>query len=168
MLRETPFKSTVFLALGTNIGNRRENLTRAREELEKQVTLVQSSSIYETSPWGLLDQPSFLNQVVEGRTRFDPYELLKFVKEIEIKMGRVTTERYGPRIIDIDILFFGDQALNTPNLVIPHPRMAERAFVLIPLAEIQPELIIPGNNLTVKELLEFVDISGILKIENHS
>jgi 2-amino-4-hydroxy-6-hydroxymethyldihydropteridine diphosphokinase len=128
--------------------------------------IIKSSSIYETPPWGVLDQPPFLNQVVEAHTDLSPLELLTFIKQIELEMGRVKSERYGPRLIDIDILLYGDQIINLPDLVIPHPYMIERAFVLVPLTEIQPNLVIPGENRIVKEFLNMVNTSGILMFKN--
>ncbi len=151
----------IFLALGTNLGDRSANLTQARLELSSQVSVQRCSGIYETPPWGFADQPSFYNQVLSGTTILSSTDLLKFVKEIEIKMGRVATFRNGPRLIDIDILLYGDLQLNTPELIIPHLRMHERGFVLVPLAEIAPEQIIPGLSKTVRQCLQQVDQSGI-------
>ena len=151
----------IFLALGTNLGDRPANLAQARLELSSQVSVQKCSGIYETPPWGFTDQPAFYNQIFFGTTCLSPTDLLKFAKEIEINMGRVATFRNGPRLIDIDILLYGDLQFNTPELIIPHPRMPERGFVLVPLAEIAPEQIIPGTGQTVWQRLQQVDQSGI-------
>lgn len=156
--------TTVLLALGTNLGDRLQNLKSVLQELSVQVKIEKVSSVYETPPWGYLDQPAFLNQVIGGQTSLAPHSLLSFVKNVEKNMGRVKTFQNGPRLIDIDILIFGEQIVTSPDLVIPHPRMAERAFVLVPLAEIEPARIIPGQELTVKELLMEMATSGIEKV----
>ena len=131
---------TAYLGLGSNTGHRLGNLERARELLAATVgiQILRSSSIYETEPWGLTDQPQFLNAAVKIQTSLAPGGLLAAAKGIEESMGRATTVRYGPRNIDVDILLFGDLVIDwhTPDLKIPHARMLERAFVLIPLAEI--------------------------------
>jgi len=155
--------STVYLALGSNLGDRLANLETANLELSVQFALEKKSPVYETPPWGYEQQPAFLNQVISGKTTLTPQNLLKFAKEIEHKMGRQETFRNGPRVIDIDILVFGDLTLNTPELVIPHPRIAERAFVLVPLVDIAPQLLIPGQKLLTSELLQTIDQSGIHK-----
>ncbi|MCX6055832.1 MAG: 2-amino-4-hydroxy-6-hydroxymethyldihydropteridine diphosphokinase [Chloroflexi bacterium] len=155
----------ILLALGSNLGDRKQNLARARKELEKKVTVIQTSSVYETPPWGILEQPAFLNQVVEIQSNLDPGMLLRFLKEIESGVGRTKTIRYGPRVIDIDILTYNDLLLDTPDLVIPHPRMFERAFVLVPLFEIQPDLTIPGSDYNVREILKTMDTTGIKRTE---
>lgn len=156
----------IMLALGSNLGDRPANLKRAREELSGSVTLVQESRIYETPPWGYVDQPAFLNQVLSANTALPAHDLLRFVKEVEKKMGRVDTFRNGPRVIDIDILLYGEQIIQTPDLVVPHPRMLERGFVLVPLAEIAPRLIVPGQTLTVADLCAKVDQAGIRRFES--
>ena len=118
------------------------------------MTIEQVSSIYETEPVGYWDQPWFLNAVCQGLTGLDPWSLLHVVKVIESELGRVPNFCNGPRIIDIDILFFEDRVMNTEALIIPHPRIAERPFVLTPLAEIAPQLIHPVAQKTIKQLLE--------------
>ncbi len=160
-----PQKTELFLALGTNLGDRLLNLETAKTKLSTKIAITQSSSVYETPPWGYLPQPAFLNQVLKASNLLDPFELLQFVKGIEQKMGRAKTFRNGPRLIDIDILVFGDQVIDTPDLVIPHPRMLERGFVLVPLAEIAPDLIIPGTQLSIKDHLQKIDQDGIHKIQ---
>jgi 2-amino-4-hydroxy-6-hydroxymethyldihydropteridine diphosphokinase len=138
---------TAYLGLGANVGDRLANLEWALELLNATggITVVKCSSIYETEPWGVKEQPRFLNAVVEVQTTLEPGALLSAGKEIEGRVGRVATVRYGPRTIDVDILLYGCLVVDwqTPDLQIPHPRMAERAFVLVPLAEIGGEIIHP-------------------------
>jgi 2-amino-4-hydroxy-6-hydroxymethyldihydropteridine diphosphokinase len=155
----------VFLALGSNLGDRLANLELAKTELSRKVSIENCSSVYETPPWGYLPQPAFLNQVISAVTILDPLELLKFAKSIEGKMGRTKTFRNGPRLIDIDLLLYGDWVMDTDDLVIPHPRMLERGFVLVPLAEIASELVIPRTGLTVKDHLHKLDQTVIRQIK---
>lgn len=154
---------TVFISLGTNLGDRENNLRVAREHLAGSVEISANSSIYQTQPWGVVDQPEFLNQVVRGITFLTPLRLLSFLKKIERRMGRVKTFRFGPRLIDLDILLYDDQQVCNPRLIIPHPRMHQRTFVLFPLAEIIPNQIIPGTGLTVRQHLVELDVTGIKK-----
>jgi len=121
---------TVFIGLGSNLGQREEHLAAARRALTPQVKLLQMSSIYETAPWGYADQPAFLNQVLRGETALQPLQLLRLFKRIERRLGRRETFHYGPRVIDLDILFYDDLILQTDSLQIPHPHLHERAFVL--------------------------------------
>ena len=151
----------IYLSLGTNLGNREMNLETARQELSLQVNILDCSSIYQTEPWGYLDQPEFLNQVLAVETSLSPRELLEYVKEIEQNIGRKPSVRYGPRIVDIDILFYGNRIIQEEDLVIPHPRLKDRAFVLVPLAEINPDLIYPGIDLSISDLLINVDLTGV-------
>ncbi|OGO41496.1 MAG: 2-amino-4-hydroxy-6-hydroxymethyldihydropteridine diphosphokinase [Chloroflexi bacterium RBG_16_57_9] len=148
----------VYLGLGSNLGDRAGHLKKALQCLERQVHLTAVSSIYETEPWGLKDQPYFLNLVAVGDTDLSPVDLLAFVKSIEQEMGRRPTIRYGPRLIDIDILFYDDQVIHLPGLQIPHPRLPERAFVLEPLAEVSPDLVHPVLGLSITELLARIQI----------
>lgn len=142
---------TVFISLGSNLGDRQANLLEARRRLGSKLSIHEASSIYETEPWGFADQPPFLNQVLAGETDLAPDDLLTLAKSIERRMGRRPTFRYGPRLIDIDILMVGQLRLETDQLELPHPRLTERAFVLIPLAEIAPDVMIPGTGFTAGE-----------------
>lgn len=123
--------------------------------------LRSSSPIYETPPWGIVDQPAFLNQVVQIETSLSPVKLLSFLKRLEAHLGRIPAERYGPRLIDIDILFYNNKIVERRKLKIPHPRLAERAFVLVPLADLAPQLRHPVSHKSVSEMLSQVDRSGI-------
>jgi 2-amino-4-hydroxy-6-hydroxymethyldihydropteridine diphosphokinase len=137
----------VYLALGSNLGDRQANLSAAIAKLEEQgIHTLRQSSLYETEPHGIRNQPWFLNQVVEAETRLLPRQLLLRIKKIERAMGRVPTVRNGPRPIDIDILLYERAKVKTAGLEIPHPRMLERRFVLEPLAELAPDLV-PGESL---------------------
>lgn len=151
---------TVYLALGANLGDRAASLRTAVEQLRDAVVVDRLSSVYETEPAYLLDQPRFLNMVLSGYTALDPRALLAFLKHIERDIGRVAGPRYGPRPIDLDILLYDDLALAADDLTIPHPRMAERPFVLTPLAEVAPELVPPGWGLSVGALAQQVRGNG--------
>ncbi len=155
---------TVYLALGSNLGDRRGHLSAAIQQLREIMDVSAVSSVYETEPIGYLEQPRFLNMVCSGTTQLSAQELLKYAKGIEATLGRQTTVRNGPRPIDIDIIFFDDLCLMEDNLTVPHPRMAERAFVLVPLAEIAPDLIDPVSGQTIEKLLATVSQNGVTKI----
>ncbi len=145
---------TVYLGLGSNMGDRQENLKRALGYLAQRLKMEQVSPTYDTEPVGNPDQPRFLNLVCRASTGLEPMALLDLAKGIESKMGRSPHTPDRPRPIDIDILFYGDRVIKTARLVIPHPRLTERAFVLVPLAEIAPHFVHPVNGKTVRELRE--------------
>lgn len=152
---------TVYLALGTNLGDRADNLRRAVEQIGRVVTITAVSSTYETAAWGVLNQPDFFNSCLAGTTELAPHDLLDELKRIEGEIGRQKTFRWGPRLIDIDILFYDDIIIEggeieggeSDDLIIPHPRIAERLFVLEPLCEIAADFIHPVHNKTIAELL---------------
>lgn len=152
---------TIYLALGTNTGDRLANLRAAISSLSPQVLVRAESSIYETEPWGYTDQPAFLNMALHAETDLPPLELLTHLKLLEQTLGRVPSFRNGPRLIDMDILFYDDLILETPTLVIPHPRLQERAFVLVPLMDIAAGLVYPRLGRSVAQLVETVDRRGV-------
>ena len=144
--------ATVYLSLGSNLGNRALNIYAALRHLGQGIRLGEISSLYETEPVGLKDQPSFLNLVCRGATELSPEALLVLAKEVEHRIGRKETVRFGPRIIDVDILLYDDLLLKTAQLQVPHPRLHERGFVLIPLAELTPDLVHPRFGVSVRML----------------
>jgi len=154
-------KEPVYLALGTNLGDRDANLARARELILSKALILETSPIYITPPWGYEDQPDFLNQVLKVQTRMAPRRLLRFLKKVESKMGRIKTFRNGPRLIDIDILFYGQRVIEENDLCIPHPRLHERAFVLVPLNDIAPDFVHPVLKLSVEAMLSKIDVKGV-------
>ena len=156
---------TVYLGLGSNLGNRQGNLDQALKLLAQRMRLGKVSSIYDTEPIGKVNQPRFLNMACEAFTRLSPEGLLALVKGIEQKMGRYS--RSGePRIIDIDVLLFGDKVVITRDLVIPHPQIAERSFVLVPLSEIAPDVVHPVTKKTIKEMNQAIkEVQGVLKLD---
>ena len=147
----------VFIALGTNLGERLVNLRAAIESLAPDVRVLRESTIYETPPWGYTDQPAFLNMVVEAETSLNPGALLDNLKKKEEELGRVKNFRYGPRHIDLDILFYDDLVYEDEHLQIPHPRLHERAFVLVPLVDLVPDFVHPILGKDVKSLLSVMD-----------
>jgi len=155
---------TVYLALGSNLGDRLANLKQAIDSLTPQMEVKAKSSVYETPPWGYEDQPKFLNQVIKAKTYLDPEPLLKHLKRLEVALGRKESFPNGPRLIDMDILFYDDLVLNNPSLVIPHPRLHERGFVLLPLMDISPDLVHPINKKSVREMMAGCDVVGIEKL----
>ena len=156
--------STAYLGLGGNLGNRREYLANAILALnsESGIRVEKISSVFETLPVGVVDQPEFLNLVVQLSTSLTALELLTRCLQIEKKLGRVRAERWGPRTIDLDVLWYDGVMLSESDLVLPHPRMKERAFVLVPLAEIAPVLSLDG--VPIKELVARLDVSGLRQL----
>ena len=144
---------TAWFGLGGNVGDRMANLAHALALLSQSCVSVASSSVFETPPWGDLDQPSFLNLVARGTTWLEPGSLLARVKEVERIVGRRPTRRWGPRVVDVDILSYGNLVVSMDALEIPHPRMAERAFVMIPLADLDPDWVHPATGATASVLV---------------
>ncbi len=152
----------VYLSLGANLGNRAETLRAAVQRIAAKdgVTLCAVSSLYETAPWGKTDQPAFLNIAVSLKTMLLPEAVLALTQTVETELGRVRHERWGPRTIDIDILYIEGVERHTPALTLPHPYMTERAFVLVPMAEIAPDLVVKGR--TVEQWRKTVDDKGVV------
>ena len=158
---------TVFLGLGSNLGDRQNNLNLAIDFLKERIKIEKASPVYDTAPVGNINQPRFLNMVLQISTRLPANTLLFMVKGIEAKLGRVPIDT--PRPIDIDILFYDDQVINTPpQLIIPHPRLAERAFVLMPLADIAPDFIHPVSKKTVRQMRTEVEGKEGVKLFSES
>jgi 2-amino-4-hydroxy-6-hydroxymethyldihydropteridine diphosphokinase len=154
----------VYIALGSNLGDRAEHLQQAREHIEgPDLHVLRASSIYETAPRDMTDQPWFLNQVIECETDLFPRQLLERLQKIERTMGRKRRIAKGPREIDLDILFYGDAVIKAPELDIPHPRMTERRFVLEPLSELIPDKKHPGTRKTIREMLAGVTNQAVRK-----
>lgn len=153
-----------YLLTGGNLGNREELLSKAAHLIQQKCgNILRKSSIYETSPWGLTNQPGFLNQVLEVETSFGAEHLMEKLLLIEEDMGRKRAEKYGPRTIDIDILLFNQDQIHTESVTIPHPRIHERRFVLVPLCELDSSLMHPVFNQTMSNLLENCSDIGIVK-----
>jgi 2-amino-4-hydroxy-6-hydroxymethyldihydropteridine diphosphokinase len=157
-------KHHCYIALGSNLGDRLANLEAAINHLPPEAIPINISPVYETPPWGYEAQPSFYNQVIYASTVLSAMDLLAHLKKTEVLVGRQPTFRNGPRVIDLDILLFDDLILNTPVLNIPHPRMSDRAFVLVPLADLDPSLRHPVTGETVTEMLQRVDTRNIKPI----
>ena len=156
---------TVYIALGTNLGDRSDNLRAAIASMPPEVAVLAESRVYETPPWGYEDQPAFLNMVVKAETDLEPEALLKYLKQLETELGREQNFRWGPRLIDLDILFYDDLVVNTLPLAIPHPRLHERSFVLVPLADLAADFTHPVLGKTVRQLLAEVDATGIVPFD---
>ena len=156
-----------FLGFGANLGDRKKNLADAINALNSRpdLAVLRTSGVYETEPWGLTDQPKFLNMVAEIATSIPPGELLERVKKLEQDMGREGGPRLGPRLIDIDILLLEDLVVDEPDLVIPHASLHLRAFVLVPLAALAPESVHPVLGVTIGQLAEQVDgLEGVIPL----
>lgn len=158
---QTNQNQVVFLSLGSNLGDRQKNLIAVENLLLPQVIVKERSPIYETEPWGYQEQPRFLNQVLSVTTSLSPWDLLTYLNDIEKSIGRKPSFRYGPREVDIDILLYGDQEIVQENLIIPHERLTERVFVLAPLADLAPELILPGSKSTIAGILDKIETSDV-------
>jgi len=148
-------RERVFIGIGSNRGHRRRNCLSAMESLDNapELKLIHVSPFYETVPWGFAGQRPFVNAVIEVRTTLGPKGLLSFLKKLERVLGRERAGRWGPRVIDLDILFFGNRLINEPRLIVPHPRLHERAFVMVPMGEIAPDFIHPLFKVSIRGLL---------------
>lgn len=154
----------VLLGLGSNLGERRKNLRYAAARLQASVNVERISPVYSTEPWGVVEQPEFLNICLAAETNLSPIDLLDSIKSIERAIGRKRSARWGPRHIDIDILFYNDLVIITDRLTIPHPGITERAFVLAPLADIAPHFVHPVNGKTIRQMLLEVGVKGISRL----
>ncbi len=156
--------NTVYFSIGSNLGDRYGNLRRAVDMLQQHMTVTAVSPVYSTEPWGDSDQPEFLNACVGAVTDLTPEQLLQQVKLIEAEMGREPTRHWGPRLIDIDILYYNKLLLDEDDLSIPHRYIAERAFVLSPLADIIPDYVDPRTLDSVQAMLDAVDTKGVERV----
>ncbi len=156
---------TTYLGLGANTGDRRGNLARALEYIQNRGELTVVSSVYESEPVGYREQPLFLNMACGLKTDLSPNELFRYMKLIEILLGRKPSFRNAPRPIDIDVLVYGDRVIREKGLVIPHPRMHERAFVMAPMADIAPDLVHPEFQKTMKRIAEEIGTEGVKLVD---
>lgn len=154
-------QTQIYLALGSNLGNRGVHIDKALELLKPKIEGMVESPLYETEPWGVKEQPKFLNACVGGTTTLSADKLLDFVKSIEKLLNHSSQIKWGPREIDIDIIFYGQLVVHKADLVIPHPYVAERAFTLVPLADIAPGFVHPELKYSVAQLLQGVNVSGV-------
>lgn len=151
--------NTAYIGLGSNMGNKQENIQLAIEKIGQSQNnkIIQVSKLYETEPVGFLEQDDFINSAIEIRTMFSPNELIKFLLNIEIELKRVRTIKWGPRTIDLDVLLYNNDIISSKDIVVPHPRMHERSFVLLPLCDIAPYILHPILNKRMVELLKELD-----------
>ena len=156
---------SVYFSLGTNMGNREANLQEAVNRLEAFCKVQRCSAIYETQPWGFTDQPVFYNQVIEVQTQLKLPHLLPAIKRVEVELGRQPNFRYGPRLIDIDILLYGSQVFISDALTVPHPMLDQRVFVLVPLVELAPDLLHPVSGRSMQSLLTGLDTTGVIWVQ---
>ena len=164
--RSKRYQVRVYVGLGSNLGDRMENLRRGVLAISKDVRIETLSSVYETEPWGYEEQPKFLNAVMVGRTGLSASRFLEVLKKAEKEVGRRASFQWGPRVFDADLLFYGDEVIDTPNLTVPHPRLHQRAFVLAPLAEVAADVVHPVLGLSVSQLLGRVEgREGVKKLE---
>jgi 2-amino-4-hydroxy-6-hydroxymethyldihydropteridine diphosphokinase len=163
---QVPKLQTLFLSLGSNLGNREDNLNQAIQLIKQNIsTNLSISNIYETEPWGNLNQAGFLNLILKiENSSLLPHEVLEKIQKIEIELGRVRVEKWGERCIDIDIIFFNDLILDDTQLVIPHPFVQERKFVLVPLADVAPDWVHPVLQKTTLQMLQDCPDSGWIKV----
>jgi 2-amino-4-hydroxy-6-hydroxymethyldihydropteridine diphosphokinase len=158
--------TTVYLGLGSNLGDRKDNLEKAMDYLSQRIRITMKSSIYDTEAMENREQPRFLNMVCQAKTILKPQDLLVLAKAIERKIGRQPNSHSAPRTIDIDILFYGDEVIDTPELTIPHSSLPNRAFALVPMAEIAPAYIHPVSKKTMETMLKEIKngVQGVMKI----
>ena len=154
-----------YIGIGSNLGNKEENIRKAISLIKGKCKILKISSLYETEPIGHKEQDWFLNCAIEIGTKLKPQELLEFLLSIEKNLGRVRTIKNGPRTIDLDILFYGNKTINEDNLIVPHPRLHERLFILEPLKEICPNFVHTVLNKSIDELYSLVDKSEIVKLQ---
>ena len=157
----------IYLALGSNVGDRVQNISNSIALLDSKITNIKTAQSYESKPVGFVDQNNFINTVIRGETELPPEELLIFIKEIEKSIGRIERFKWGPREIDIDIIFYDSIEINTTNLTIPHPRYLERDFVLLPLIDLDENILDPIKKKSIKNIYESMndqDASIIRKI----